>query len=459
MKTKKLWVEITGILGVIFFVLSACQSAEVSMPTPSFVAPSASETPAPTWTPSSVPTEFFTDTPEPTIAPTPTETPTPEPVEIQFPLSDVLINFGSSNFECEENILSPAQVWISEYPYADKSPILKDENIGYYYPTWSPDGEWFAYLAIERKNPVENIFDGFRDVIYGESDSIGMVRRDGSEAKKLTDLFPRLEAHSLQNSDDGIVEVCDGSFGIQGIDGWSPDGRWVVFSYTSFVQSTSGISGGLYFLNVQTLEIYNFEDARTPLWLSADEFAVFQKDAKQIAIYTPTVSKPIKVFSFPPQLSSNYQFSSLFGNKEKDGLFIVGLDGYLAKESDLWELDFESGEWKIVASFDNSFSLIDLGKAKGVFCNSEDDTFLFREIEHWEITGSIQKADSRCSSTHFQDGAGNEVVAFLTGETVDEVWVTSVYGRTPDNQLLFSLENLGFEYSHFAQLLDLAWKP
>ena len=68
-------------------------------------------------------------------------------------------------------------------------------------PSWSRDGEWLAYTALN---------------------GVYIVRKDGTEVRKLVDIDSRSE--SYPNTSQGI-----GWYGGLPAPSWSPDGKWIVY--------------------------------------------------------------------------------------------------------------------------------------------------------------------------------------------------------------------------------------
>jgi hypothetical protein len=153
-------------------------------------------------------------------------------------LPDLLINTGPYLDECART--RPSQIWYFPYPYQEGSLLLSDPIISYYAPTWSPDGEWIAYI---RSDPAYiEWMQGIPESVGTES--IWIMHPDGSEAKQISANFP-----AWNYIDHTGFCVGHGSLITPSLE-WSYDGSAISFRYISQV---APVTQG----NIQVINLVN----------------------------------------------------------------------------------------------------------------------------------------------------------------------------------------------------------
>lgn len=145
--------------------------------TTAFVPPTT--TTQPRETPSASPTVMHA------VALTTTPMPTTSSLVFTPPLADLLVNLSKvtlPSLNCVPE--SSSQIWLLKYPYSSADVLIADAKSNYYYPRWSPDGEWIAFVESEAATNV--ISSTELGVVKVGADSVWVMRADGTEKRRIS---------------------------------------------------------------------------------------------------------------------------------------------------------------------------------------------------------------------------------------------------------------------------------
>jgi hypothetical protein len=416
------------------------------------------------------PTSTKRPTPSETPIPSPSFSPTHEsPLEIVPPYSDVLINIAAeekSPLTLCRDFLLPGKVYRSVYPYDFLQLILSYPGIGYYYPTWSPDGQWIAFLAIDYRRFEEWMPNEDQIARSYESDAIWIMRSDLTDNHKVTSDLTRTE---MMNADGW---QCNAFTGVKGFEGWSPDSKWVAYRYTA----PEELGSHLYIVNIYSGQVIVIGKNKDEFVWSGDSQSIMMANYDERSfdlIQIDNGAHSDRSFSFPDTAPARWR-SDLHWN-EFTGKFIVRAASSSSENVEaIWTLDLEEGTWQELIVLDPPYQGVpwwDTKGARAIACswNYQDEGFLMvYDPLNWEKTGaSISPDFVRCDSIgRFKDGSGNDIVGFASGDDRRNIWIASIYGsgitpqfqaKLPDVSAIVDFPSFGT--SGKTKIIYLSWRP
>jgi hypothetical protein len=403
--------------------------------------PSPTQEVSSTETATAIPDHTLTPSFTPTTAPTPTALqPTETPIPIQFPLPDLLLNVNNwaGRIDCDDGDFG--EVWLTEYPYTSKKVLLANSGIGYFYPTWSLDGNWIAYVASQVNKATSSDLLGIQ---YEGSDTVWIMRPDGSQ-KRQVGKVARIDYQQADNS----------CFTIEKIDTllWSPDGKYLIF-----IDDAGLVGGGqiAYILEVATGETYQLaRDIFVPPIFSPDghDLAILGKEIQLIAM---DANLFIRTF-YPRSSEMPEEFNILNFAWEANGeaLLVSGYDRSLSEpemEVSIWRLEIQKERWKKIAELGNrdTFSLINpiAGRPRVVKCGIIYGPLALLDPTTREEKGVVEGPEADCDSiTWLKDSAGSDVVIFVdTQNGIPDIWAARVGEGNSIAQKIAEGSHLGFD--------------
>jgi hypothetical protein len=328
---------------ILLLTLTACAPAAPSPHFPVLVPTVRIETPliAPTSTAETV-------TPGARLATTSSPTQTVASNSSQTPLPQILLNLGSSTSPLYACVDKPGQVWATQAPYTSTYVLLASDTTSYYYPTWSPDHQWIAYIVVDPRSPQLKPSSGVANRReFSQSDSIWIMRPDGSQRHRLSETFPRVELDTTNG--------CYVGSGITSFVGWSSDSRWLGFVYLS---SDEGQTTTLYAISLETGKTQQVaSQVSAAAWShTGDVLALVTSNYRQLAVVDAIGALRTEI----PVTSAllRYRFSEIQWSYNDDAILVVGSDhqSYDAPQL-LWRIDVTTNEWRKVSEWEGKYTL------------------------------------------------------------------------------------------------------
>ncbi len=408
----------------------------------------------------------------PTSIPSPTSTATatsdahdiaaataiPLPEELQPPFPDSFLNLaGTQNplFSCAESA-NLGQIWFSRYPYETVEQYAARENIGFYEPTLSPNGEWLVMVAVDIENLNETTQSNGSWRFY--EDSIWLMRSDGStEPQQISNEFVRAEFSSTENNS------CAVTAGIERIVGWSPDGKWLAFIVSSPKENT--YNADLYILNIETFEQATISSqVNTAIWIEDEDnsliFTTFYTPATVMMANLNGADINFEEFSLPPRVSAQYQISVIQSEQSSHFAFFRGKErnAPFNAQFSFWHLDIYTGNWQALSKLEPSNSIHFVPNTNLALRCFEDSQSKIDVLDRttWDMVGSIENVEGwRCGFRFFQDETDKEAVSFTNNIDRKSIWVSLVGRADSVPEKIIDVNN--YEIPEGVEIVDYVW--
>jgi hypothetical protein len=353
-------------------------------------------------------------------------------------LPNVLLNisspFGQLGY-CRRDGETVGQIWSASYPYSTTRRLLSDPLAGYYNPTWSPDGQWVAYVV---SNPRDGRQEGSPDALivqYPNSDSVWLMHPDGSGQRQIGPAYARIEVLSPHNSGPS----CDLVGGLADIEGWSPDGKWVIVTYgrldAGFELHAINSTTGLDYLLTSNL----WPDS-TVWQTNRDALALLGSSPDHIeSIAFGTDAFGRQYIAPPSDFAAGYHLMTVQWDGNSNSLLVASKTRSVPSDLPvtLWRVDLTTEQWQ---------KLLDIGPAQEVSLFSgqegrllcQDGKLSLRDPETWALSQAIDgSGDVECDTRKIgADLAGQSVVGFVGGATSRQIWGTTVTSGTASFKVL-----------------------
>jgi hypothetical protein len=382
---------------------------------------------------------------EPEMA-TPTMLPTPTllPDNYQPPLPDLMINLAENSVPLSFcYIAQPGQLWISQYPYTTASQLLSHEDNGYYYPIWSTDGNFMAYVSIDFKNSRRETQPNGEWTYY--QDSVWIMDSNGANQQLISSSIERAEFSSTEN------DTCNVTMGIDSIIGWSFDSKWVAFTVLS-----GNLNEGL------QLFVSNVETGDSFIVSNQLEDAFWHPNSNRLIVTTNTLKPTIKLITinglsnesisidspsnFPPDyvsIQSQLDF-------ENEGLFVVVVDtSFYNAPASLWHVGITEQIWTEIKEVDLNSKhgiRLDISGQFPLLCTRKDGMNSIEAFNpfKWESLREINLENMSCQISRLFDNNQNEMVSFSSIVDRRSIWVSLSNGNNPTSQEIIQGDLIGF---------------
>jgi len=342
------------------------------------------------------------------------------------------------------------EVWLLPFPFEQYMLFLSDPIANFFAPTWSPDGQWIAY--IESKPVV----DYLRDVNLGTpsppgTDSVWIMKADGSEKQRIS---PNLDSVDFQDPNfcyrySQIVPILD----------WSPDGRYIHFDHRQLY--VDGMHTDHYIIHLESQNTYQVTsipgmDDYVFAWGPEDgEYILLDRESQ--AVWIGTVGEDgLKQERLP---DPPFPYGSVAWPAGQIGPLLTNSAGQESTYT-VWAYDLDTAVW--VKQWEDAGLRIDIGSSWGVIAD-HGGTVSFVNQEDWLMNGSIP-VDSDVYDFYFyfprlRDVTGEEIISLLDNNN-RAIWVVDPNDETHTIYPLVDLERINPESDHWIMLSwGISWYP
>jgi len=324
--------------------------------------------------------------------------------------------------------------------------------VGAYNPVWSPDGQWIAYIAVEVKDPVERYVADGLERRYEKSDSIWIIRPDGTESRQVGDRFDRI---------DFQIQYCEPSAGIFTIYGWSPDSQWIAYRYNSLIGPDVPSINVL--TNVSTGQQLRFPGKADVHWAPlSNKVAFTSEDGQYLEILDldkPTVSPVrISILAIDGEIPG---YSTAFWSGDEKTLFLESLTGKnqsFSTPRTLWRVDLYTKDWEQIGMIESGSSVKKSPRSNHVaICVDELKHLEIRDLDTWSIIKSTSiPNDIFCDTLNWMvDRSENESISFFQPYG-DKVWLYDLNRDDLNPQLIVAPTKID---TLIGSIVDLSWQP
>lgn len=399
-------------------------------------------------------TQSPTNTKDPTETVVPTNTATPvkslelnSSQKIILSVTDTVVDLGI----CYPQ--GSTEVWESTFPFTEKQVLIhSDPNTNYFAPTYSPDGQWIAYIE---SRPVIVYLDLENPSLPNPpgNDSIWIMRQDGSEKQRVSEYF---DSFTLQE-----YYFCHPQSWIYPVLNWSPDGKFIYF--IDFQMKFENSRTDYHILNVETKESFVFNSVQDFSledfsWLSESGRFLYRDDDKYWTNQITSEGIDRSEAKLLP-IDSSIQHSSIDSESGLVDPIIVSSNDSRTTHA-LWQFDSIQNSWSKKIEYPGSNPRI--GTLWGVDSGGNNDLY-YIDLKSFRIFGPISYenkiGDLVYRFPEVKISSGDVVVSIVDAET------NNIWGINPNlSQELFLLldwDSLDPEqkYSIIDQYPSWDWSP
>ena len=370
----------------------------------------------------------------------------------------MVVGVASSRFglspldECREEATAG---WIAaiRVPFTGLQVLAKDGQTGFYEPMWSPNGEWISYVQVERVDPHQRVVDDQLIFDYPGSDSLWMIRPDGSEARQITDRYQRQERISTHPNGESCAVIG----GILDAYGWSADSHWILFN-----NAQEGISEAITAVNVDTSESVvlastGYGASWAPTTSTVATLSRWRVGAAYQYVEIENVTHPglapdrvILPFATDDRIATDVKWDP---GEDGFSVFSVKAQGQ-SSASIIWHYDRLSARWERVGDFPGS--VVEYIPDQRIVVGCSEDTIRVESIDVGVMISEISMADRiRCNDVWWMtDEFNRHVIGFQTQDP-RLLWVSTI--EEPVARVLIDLDQIGVDFR--LGISGMSWRP
>lgn len=412
----------------------------------------------------------LTSTPNATVTPSILSTEVLEKPKLKDSLKTKLLlaRVSPERYSCV--IEGRDEVWLVDYPYKAPSSFLKDPEIDFRYPKWSPNGNWIAY--VESKPSIIPESEMKMPLSTTGVDTIWIIHPDGSEKHQISESIPSaLLAHFM-----GTTLACDLVSQINYLT-WSYDSQYIVFRqkwhegdmllrYSYYLIEVSTGKSRL-ILTQRTSSTIFWEEQNNRFWLQGDENKLNQVTIDNI--------DQIEISSFPLYLPNEvishirYEFKS----SSKDNIFYGVF--YLKSEKDqtntpdrvsIWIFDSSARTWEKITEVP-IITWYNTGIFRNwvVSCDEKSNEITLLDPFKWQPIDVSKLPSNIVSSCTFREYIDNFGRDWITYEgSLDEkrtgLWATRLLpGNNESPELILDLLAFSSDFEPKKYLYEYEFQP
>jgi hypothetical protein len=354
--------------------------------------------------------------PSPTITNTITATPTKQtPQELKLKDSqELLLSVTTTEYHsgiCFQT--GSTEIWATSFPFTKKKVLLAaDTGVNYLTPTYSPDGEWIAYIAMK---PYPIVGGAVEQPDSYDNGSLWIMRKDGTEKKQISSLFDTPTIYSLY--------FCTPFRDREPMFTWSPDGNYIFFEDLQHYENDV-YRQNLIVINVSTKETFLIASAPSESsvgfsWLNDYGSFVYEIDGN---LWMNKVTEGV----IDPNAAQPLPNRGINGENQEPILDIASPiteshDSYY-KNWSIWEYDISKETWVQMMEYDGFMPIY--GDHWGIYTTDDEYINIFDLKSFW-VVGSVRYDDKidalDLNFSELQSLSGHSLVSVLDTKTND-IW-------------------------------------
>lgn len=341
-----------------------------------------------------------------------------------------------------------AGVWILSIPFTEHTTLLSSLDKNFFAPTWSPDGQWIAYIE---SKPAEGKLGDQGTPNPPGTDSIWIMRKDGSDKHRVSAYFDSVDARDPHN--------CYRLTYIVPILNWSSDGKYLHFEHRQLY--SDGLHADHFIIDLEAKATYQITSSRKLgdgafAWAPDNEqYIMLDRDASALWVGEPGGNEISTHEDLPVHLLSGDSISTVAWPVGQIGPLLINRSKEDSRLT-IWSYDFNSNDWKKQREY--AGQQIEVGLSWSVI--GQDGKLLFVDQKEWVVRGAVS-AHSETYNAYFYfprltDVTGQEIISLLDSET-NNVWLVSPGKEIPHK--LINWKVLNSTSTHWIIPGGVSWQP